>query len=85
MVSEPLHDWLLWCFYLGAVLMAVSVFAFFVPVFLLVLVLRLVPLVLWGAGTEGIVTVHAGQHGVGWAGSTAPAVKGWRDVRSLQV
>lgn len=65
--------------------MAVFVFAFFVPVLLLVLVLCLVSLVLWGAGTEGIVTVHAGQHGVGWAGSTAPAVKGWRDVRSLQV
>ena len=85
MVSEPLHYWLLGCFYLGVVLMAVLVFVFFVPVLLLVLVLCLVSLVLWGAGTEGIVTVYAGQHGVGWAGSTTPAVKGWRDVRSLQV
>jgi len=84
-VSESLHDWSLGCFYLSAVLMAVFVFAFFAPVLLLVLVLRLVPLVLWGAGTEGVVTVHAGQHGVSWAGSTTPAVKGRRDVRSLQV
>ena len=66
-------------------LVSVLAFVFFMFVLLLVFVLRLVSLVLRRAGTQGVVTVYAGQHRLGWAGGTAPAVEGWRDAKSLQV
>ena len=67
------------------VLVPVLAFVFFVFVLLLVFVFSLVLLVLRRAGTQGVVTVYAGQHRLGWAGGRAPAVEGWRDARSLQI